>query len=370
MANLPLSDIVDVVVTSAGLSTVRSGFNIGCIIGSSTHISASTRTKIYTSLSDMIDDGFATTDAEYKAATLYLGQIYKPNKVVIGRWDKTGTETIVDAITACRNSNSDWYACLVCGATKTEIAAAAGYIETATPTSVLFYTTADSDAKAGTSGNVFLTLKGSSYKRSFGLYSYTTTDAVAAVMGYAMGANTGLINSSYTLAYKTLAGVTVDALTAQEVSNIKTANGNVYINRGMTYNLLEQGIVATGTHFDEILGIDMLTDNIQKSVLDLLTSANKVPLTDQGTALLINAIGGACAQAQSQGFIAPGIWKGAAILNLETGDTLSSGYSVLAEPVSSLSQAQRDAREAPSIYVAICLAGAIESVLINVLVQR
>ncbi|MGP0750593.1 DUF3383 family protein, partial [Escherichia coli] len=75
------------------------------------------------------------------------------------------------------------------------------------------------------------TLKNRSYKRTFGLYS-TTPHASVAVMGYAMGANTGGANSAYTLAYKTLVGVTPEKLSTTEAKKIRELNGNVYTHFG------------------------------------------------------------------------------------------------------------------------------------------
>ena len=369
MPTLPLNDIVNVIVSINPVATVRAGFNLGLVIGTSNVISAADRIKTYTDLASMIEDGFAITDPEYKAATLYFSQTPRPTRVAIGRWDNTGQETLVQAVTACRVKNTDWYVCTVCGADKTEISAVSAYIETAVPASVFFYTTADADVKSGTEGNIMSVLQDLKYKRTLGQYS-TINDAVAAIMGYAMGANTELANSAYALAYKKEVGVTPEALSDTEVNSIKNLNGNVYITRGLTYNLFEQGVMADGTPFDELLNLDIITDDIQKSVMDALASYPKVPQTEDGVSILISAITGPCDKARIRGFLAPGVWNAPSILSLNTGDTLSTGYLILADSMVNQSQEDRDARKSPPIYVAVKLAGAIEHVLINVLVNR
>ena len=76
------------------------------------------------------------------------------------------------------------------------------------------------------------------------------------------------------------------------------------------------------------------------------------------------------------GFIAPGKWNGPAIWTepdfapLQTGDMLEEGFLILSEPVDLQSQADRDARIAPPIYVPIKLAGAIHTVLVRIDVNR
>lgn len=364
-----LKDIVNVSVQVSPISTVNSSFNLGLIVGTSTIIPTDTRVKVYNSTDDMIADDWTGDEPEYKAAQIYFSQVPRPAQVAIGRWDDTGTETAVEAVTACRAANSDWYAVYVCDTVKADIEAIAEYIESATPLSVFFYETEDAEVLAGTAGNVMQTLQAAKRHRTFGQYS-TTAHASVAAMGYAMGANTGLANSAYTLAYKPEVGIIPEPLESQQVATVTGYNGNVYVNYGATYNLLTPGVMADGTHFDEVLNLDVLTNNIQTVVLNALMTGTKVPQTDDGISLLVSAITGPCNDARRKGVIAPGIWNGPAILGLQTGDTLSAGYMVLADTIENQPQADRDARKAPPIYVAVKLAGAIEHAVIGVVVNR
>lgn len=367
LPNLSLNDVVNVVVDISPVSAVRAGFNLALILGDSAVIELTDRVKTYTSTLGMIDDGFSLESEEYKAATLYFSQSPRPTRVAIGV--KDAGETVLQAITACRSKNTEWYACTYCGAVKADIISIAGFIETAVPNSAYFYSTADADVKTGVDGNVIKSIKALNYKRTLGMYS-ATPDAAAAIMGYAMGANVGTANSAYTLAYKRLVGVATDALSDTEVGIIKGVNGNVYINRGSSYDVFEKGVVADGTPFDEIINLDVLVDDIQKSVMDALMSGPKVPQTEDGMGILISAVNGPCSKARTKGFLAPGQWNAPGILNVETGDTLSNGYIVLAETIASQTQADRDARKAPPIYALIKLAGAIEHVVVQIKVNR
>lgn len=198
----------------------------------------------------------------------------------------------------------------------------------------------------------------------------TFADVVSAIDGYAMGSNTGLANSVRSLAYKTEIGVTTEPITSAQVSMIKSQNGNVYVNKGATYNLFMQGTMADGTGFDEVLNLDMLSNNIQTAVLDVLIADNHVPQTEEGVTMLIEAITGACEDAVTKGFIAQGIWNAPTILNLKKGSMLSKGYLIQADKISSQSQTDRESRISPPIYVAIKLAGFIEHVVVNVNVNR
>lgn len=369
MPTLPINDVVEVTVQVSPAGAVRAGFNLGLIVGKSTVITPENRVTVYSGLAEMLAGGFTESMPEYLAAVIYFSQFPKPTRVAIGRWDGTGVETAVQAVTACRLKNTDWYACYVCGAVSAEIVLVAAYVETATPSSAQFYDTDDADVLAGTAGNVMLLLKTALYSKTIGQYS-TIPYAAVAIMGYAMGANTGLINSSFTLAYKREVGVAPEVLTSAQVTAIKAQNGNVYINRGNTYNLFEQGVMANGVHFDEVIGLDMLSNGIQIAVMNLLSGVSKVPQTEGGVALIVSAINGPCQDAKDQGFISPGIWNAAPILSLNTGDTLSQGYLILSETIDSQSTSDRSARKSPPIYVCTKLAGAIEHVTIQVNVDR
>ncbi|MGO4496421.1 DUF3383 family protein [Paenibacillus sp. 2RAB27] len=365
-----ISSIVNVSVIVSPLSTVNGTFNLGLIIGKSTLITPLVRVKTYTSPDAMISDGWAGTEPEYLAAQIYFSANPRPNSVAIGRWDGTGSETAAQAITACRAINSDWYACFVVGAVKTDIVAAATAVESMTPLSTYFYNTADSEVTAGTTNNVMDTLKKAKRHRSFGQFS-NDPYAAAATLGYAMGANTGLANSAYSLAYKSLPGVNPElSLTPTQVDTILGYSGNVYTNYGATYNLLVQGTMADGIPFDEVLNIDVLTSNIQRSVMNALTTAPKIPQTEDGVSQLVGAITTPCNDARTRGILAPGTWKGATIGGLKTGDTLSAGFLILADTLANQSQADRDARKSPPIYVAVKMAGAIEHVVIGIIVNR
>ncbi len=378
---LDLKTIVNVQVNLSARSAARKGFNVALILGSSTVIGTNERVRIYTSVSAMLQDGFTNDTPEYKAAQLYFSASSGPTKLAVGV--KGESESFAEAAEACRAENGEWYVLIPLDAEDGDIVELAAWAESASPDTLLAYTTSDdsnlSDVPTGEAGEqtdaIFKRLKAKSYRRSFGQYSKTNY-AVAATMGYAMGQNRSTSNSSFTLAYKSLVGVTTDSLTETQVqyvcgdSETSGVNGNVYVCRADSYNILQEGCMADGTYFDEILNLDMLKNEITLSVMDLLVSQPKIPNTDPGVASIVNVINVACQKFVKTGFIAPGEWNGGEVLNLENGTTLDAGFIVMAESVDDQSQADRDARKAPPIYVCIKTAGAIHYVTIAVNVNR
>lgn len=368
MTSLPLTPFADVYYNLPAVGSTRRGFNLGLVIGESPVISTSDRVKKYSSLAEMVTDGFSTSSDEYLAAQRYFAASSRPSEIAIGR--QGSGETCLAAVQACRAADDEWYICYVPGATDPDHEAIAAYIEALdAPYSQYFLQTEDADVLNDVSSNLFETLKDAGYKRTHGLYS-TDDHAIAGVMGYAMGQTSDLANSAYTLKFKTFPGVTVDDLTTQQVSNIEGNNGNVYITRGNDYDMYEQGIQFSGDFFDEIIYLDKLVNNIQIAVANQLYQTPKIPQTEDGMAQLRAVASAPCQTAVGIGFLAPGKWTGERVLTLNTGDYLPSGYLVMSESIASQSQADREDRKAPPIYVAAKLAGAIHSVVIEINVNR
>lgn len=362
---LSLNSIINIIVNLPSQTSRTEDFSLGMILSKNTVISTSDRVKSYDSVDAVIAGGFASDSAEALAAGLYFGQTPSASKLLIGV--QGSSETALQAITACRAANTAWYLCIPVGLAKADLISVAGYIESATPASVMFCTTSDADVKSGTAGNLCLTLQASKYRRTLTQYS-TYANAVAAISGYVCGSNDG--TQAFDLAFKPENGVTADSLTSTDTSVLDNESANYYANYENTYTFFMTGNMADGTAFDEVLGIDMLTADIKSNIMSVLTAQPKVPLTDDGMTLITAAVTTACETAKTRGFIAAGTWSGQNILKLKTGDSLTAGYSVQADSVSTLSVNQRSQRTAPQVYVCIILANSARSFTIAVNVNR
>lgn len=286
-------------------------------------------------------------------------------------------ETPLYAIQQCRDASPNWYLVCALAAEDADHVAIATYAQAATPQLVYFYTTSSDSALNGTTGNVFSLIKAQLLSRAFGIYSTTQQGLAplnlysqAAAMGVAMGRNTGLAGSYFTMDLKTLVGITPEPLTLTQIGTINGNFGNVYLSYANSYQILQNGTVGSGQFFDEILNLDMVASDMQFSVMNLFTSVGAVPQTDAGQSSIINVVNQACARAVARGFISPGTWTGQTILQLTAGDPLPSGYRSQSAAFNTQSVSDRAARKSMPIYVAIILSGAIQSVTIGVFVQQ
>jgi hypothetical protein len=296
-------------------------------------------------------------------------------------------ETPLQALTACRLAQPAWYCASIVSPTVDDADhfACTAFAQSASPAMQYVYGTQSATALSGATGNIFSLIKAANYSRGHGAYSTTQGGAApsnvyiaAAVQGVAMGLNTGLANSNFTLAGKTLSGIVTEPLTTNQIrvfagipiEGTTGNNGNVYGNFANSYSLYEQGVNGNGTWFDQILGLDMLAADGQISIANLLATLPSIPQTDGGQTLVINAASGACARSASRGFLAGGTWTGPTILGLTPGTSLPNGYTVLSAPFSTQSPADRQARKGMPVYIAVILAGSQQSFVIGINVQQ
>lgn len=372
---LPLDPVVNIIVNLAAVSATRKKFNLALLMGDVGSVAdfSDKRIVTYDSLNSMLQAGFTTEDRLYKAAALIFGQRKKPPLVAIGKI--ANKETPIKTIQACRQEDSEWYAGIYCGdMTDAQLLEVQEFVEACTPSTMFAFTTSDNKAKAA-DGGIFGAIKSKGYRRIIGQYSTSHKDAICAVIGWAMGAmSASTINSAFTLAYKREVGVQsenyMQTFTTNDLNNIKKNYGNVYVNRGNYYDVFEEGRVGDGSWFDEIIYLDKFKNDMQLSIMDLLVNANKLPQTEAGMGRIKTAIKEVCDDMNRIGFIKEGVWKGEELMSLEYGQVLPSGYLIQSEPINEQSQAERDARNAPPIYVSLKLAGAIHHITIQVDVNR
>src|SRR5580700_8433928 len=195
-------------------------------------------------------------------------------------------ETPLLALENLRAINADWYGCMSTTAVTADHEAIALFVQSCQPPAIYFYYTADANVPTGGAGNVFAYMKANSYSRAFGQYATTQGGAAsnnvyagAAAMGVAMGLNTGLANSYFTMFGKGEVGITAEPLNATQLGVINGAslnntgnNGNVLSNFANAYTLLWKGTMGNGQYLDLILFLDVLTAQIQYNVMNLLVS--------------------------------------------------------------------------------------------------
>lgn len=375
---LPVSNVVNVDVIMSPVAATGRNFGALLILGTSTVIPVTERIRQYSAIEDIGDD-FGVDSPEYEAATIFFSQSPKPTLVYIGRWAKTlaegeagAVETLLQAVNACLQY-TNWYGLAIADSAdlvEADVISVAAAIEASSLSRILAVTTDDVNVLvAGNTDNIGYKLKAAGYGRTFWQYSSSSKYAAISAFGRAFTVNFTGNNTTITLKFKTEPGVTYETLTTTQAAAIDSINGNVYVYYANDTAIIQQGVMANGDFFDERHGLDWLQNYVQTNLYNLLyTSATKIPQTDAGVTRLMTNVEASLDQAVNNGLVAPGVWNGGPIGQIESGDTLTKGYYVYADEVANQAQSDREARKSPVIQAALKLAGAIHygDVQINV----
>lgn len=377
---LPVSNVVNVDVIMSPRAATGRNFGALLILGTSTVIPVSERIRLYSSAEDIGAD-FGEESPEYEAAVIYFSQSPQPTQVYVGRWAKTlaeaeegEPETLAQAITAVLQY-TDWYGLGIADdddLTAEEIVETAAAIQASSLSRVFAVTSSDPGIiDSASTTDIASALKAAGYSRTFVQYSTKSKYAALSAFGRAFTVNFTGNNTTLTLKFKTEPGVTYETLTSSQAAAIDAKNANVYVYYANDTAILQQGVMSNGDFFDERHGLDWLQNYVQTNLFNLLyTSTTKIPQTEAGITRLLTNVEQSLDQAVSNGLVAPGVWNGGDIGQISSGDTLTKGYYVYAQPLATQAQADREARKAPLIQAAIKLAGAVHYADVQINVVR
>jgi hypothetical protein len=334
------------VIWLGNIANAITSANAGVSVGSVTGTGASAQFTI-TSL----NPGTANTYGSDATGSSYIN-------LLLGGSGATGTVAnagIVQDLINIQKQNNTWYGLCIAGAqaygSPNEVLQAAGWIESQKKIYVASTNIAN-NTSAGDVGDVASALKAASYKRTALVYT---------AAGYAQGAEAAWLGGqlpqtpgSNNWAFKTLNGITADTISdtarANAVGNpvavIAGKNINIYTLLGGV-PVTQFGTMASGQYIDITIGVDWLQSKIQTYVYAALVNSAKIPYTDAGTAVLMQAVRQALDEGVTNKLIA------------------ESGVTVSAPSVLSVSANQRAQRIAPTITFACRLQGAFNAVSIN-----
>lgn len=368
---LPLNRVTNVTVTLSARAAQGRNFGSMLILGNSTVIPIAERLRLYSAPDDIGDD-FGVDSEEYKAAVIWFSQSPRPTQIYVGRWVETlvdgeagEPETLLEAVNALLDYNS-WYGLHLAVPegdypSDADMIAVSAAIESATVSRILAITSDEADImSAAIETDLASKLKAAKYSRSYIQYSSTSRYAALSSFGRAFTVNFTGSNTTITLKFKQLPGITYETLGTSQANALEAKNCNVYVYYENDTAILEQGVMCNGDFFDERHGLDWLQNAVQTADYNTLyTSTTKIPQTDAGTTTRIANIEKVLDAAETNGLFAPGIWTGGPMGQLSTGDTLTKGYYTWADTVDNQLQTDREARKGVPIQVAAKLAGAV-----------
>lgn len=285
--------------------------------------------------------------------------------------DGIAAETITASLNAINEIDDDWYGLLFTKEIRDlvqvngedAVLAAATWCNARRKT--FFNTSNDPDVlDSVTTTDILSLLKAQNFRRTMTTFSsYPAQYPSASIMARAFTVNFNQANSTITLKFKQMPGITPEKLTSSQKSVLDSKRGNALITIGSSDMFAESFMAQDKVFFDEVHGLDWLQNAIQTNVFGYLySSTTKIPYTDPGIAGVEQQMVKALQEAVNNGLIAPG--------TLVSGEFLPLGYKTEALPVGDINQGDREARNYPGLSATIKGAGALHRVEINVTFER
>lgn len=284
--------------------------------------------------------------------------------------DGIDAETITEALNAIEQKNNAWYGLIFTKEVRDDaiingedaVEAAASWVQARVK--VFFNTTNDLDVlDSVTTNDIASVLDTGNFTRTMTTFSsYPDQYPSASIAGRAFTVDFSQPNSTLTLKFKSLPGITVEDLSSTDKQVLDSKRANAFFQVGDT-NIYGESYMAGDYFFDEIHGVDWLTDAIQTEVYGYLISrSTKVPYTDKGVAALQQQVTKVLDTAVLNGLAAPG----------ETidGEFLGSGYQVTTVPVANVSASEKQNRQYNGLSFVVLGAGAIHGVQIQGVFER
>lgn len=219
-------------------------------------------------------------------------------------------------------------------------------------------------------------LRTGDFTHSRGLFYGSTDDLSALVMqaayaGRALSVNFSGSNTTFTMHLKDLSGVQPDPSITQTLLNKAiTAGADTYASYQGVPKVYCSG---ANSFYDQVYNLQWFVGALQVAGFNFLAqSATKIPQTEGGMLGLKGAYRAVCEQGVSNQYIAPGSWTSSTTFGNQAdliANIAQRGYYIFSAPIATQLQADRAARKAPLIQIAIKEAGAIQSSFVIVSVN-
>lgn len=365
MAMIDITNVINVSVQipPAGLAPYSIN-NLVCFTKDVPVVALSGAYAAYTSPSD-VGEIWGTTSAVYKAAVSVFSQ--SPNILTGGGLfivvPMLNLETLDEAIVRAKGyayyGGFSYTYSLASG----EALDAAAVAES--ERKLFFLTSSTSSDLVGPSG-LFADIQLQGLRHTRCLWHSVSGELADFRWSYAsrgMSVNFAASNTTLTMQLKQLTGVSPDdGLTQTIVTNAKTVGADVYANIAGRSSVLSHG---ANTFFDDVYNLDWFVGALQVAGFNYLaTTSTKIPQTEAGMDGLKGAFRSICAQGVSNAFVAPGTWTSPDTFGSPEDfkrNVVDFGYYIYSSPVATQNPADRNARKAVPVQIAVKYAGAIHT---------
>lgn len=282
---LEIQDIVNVVINRETTSKTIQDLQTIAILSVHDNYTEGEKFREYTSTTDMIDDGFLTTDYAYVAAQRIFSQNPQVRSIIVGKISQESPEdpiNYVSEISDLQAVNSDWFFLLTDATDDVDKEAIADYIETQTAV----YVFSDSNPNtlvADNTTDIFSTLQAKTLVKSFGMH--TKDDTVLAPEAAWVGRFASSTIGSNTWIHKALATLVPEGYSRTEMSVLKDKNAHFYTLVGQDPSVEGNANTVGGEKIHVILGAIWLEVRLSERTWNVLYTKERLNYTNSSIEL-------------------------------------------------------------------------------------
>lgn len=218
----------------------------------------------------------------------------------------TANHGVVDDLVAIQLISDLWYGLDLCSDADHDILAAASWIET--QKKIFIGASKASAIPTSATTDLASKLKGLGYTRTALMFTLLQANLDAGIAAAWLGGQLPQTPGASTWKFKQLVGITPDVFNSTQrnfligIPATPQKNANIYETVGGV-NITEEGWMVGGQFIDITVGIDWFLSICQANIYTLLVQNAKIPFTDQGGAVVQNAIIQAIKQGIDNGLI-------------------------------------------------------------------
>ena len=273
---LELKDIVNVVINRETTSKTTRDLQTIAVLSVHEHFSGAEVYREYTSTTDMISDGFLTTEYAYVAAQRIFSQNPQVRSIVVGKIATALGVDYVAEVTKLQAANNNWFFLLTDATDDADKLAIAEYIETQEAVYVL------SDNKpatllAETVNDIFTQIAAKSLVHTFGMVTKDAT-VIAPEAGW-VGRFASAIIGSNTWIHKSIATLAAESFSRTEMSVLKSKNAHFYTLVGQDPSIEGNANAIGGEKIHVILGAIWLKVRLAERIWNVLYTKGRLNYT-------------------------------------------------------------------------------------------
>lgn len=277
---LEINDIVNVIINRETTSKTVADLQTIAVLSVHENYGVGEIYREYTSTTDMLEDGFITTDYAYTAAQRIFSQNPQPRSIIVGKITQAAPEDAIDyvaEINKLQSATNDWFFLITDAQDDADKEAIADYIETQTAVYV-FSDSNPNNLVMGDEDGVAARIKAKSLVKTIGKHIKDTS--VLAPEAAWVGRFASAIIGSNTWIHKSLATLIPESYTRTEMSALKDKNLHFYTLVGQDPSIEGNANTVGGEKIHVILGAIWLEVRLAERTWNVLYTKERLNYTN------------------------------------------------------------------------------------------